>query len=57
MKSTVEAYTFHSTIHPIHISLINIYNCRDKMDKNTYLGSKACPATSYVTAMFHPTIG
>ena len=25
--------------------------------KNTYLGSEARPATSYVTTTFHPTIG
>ena len=57
MNSTAEAYTFHSTIHLLHISLINIYNCRDKMEKNTYLGSEAHPTTSYVAATFHPTIG
>ena len=34
----------------------HIYSCRDKTNKNTYL-ERACPATNYVTATFHPTIG
>ena len=37
-------------------SLISNYNCRGKMDMNTHL-IRSCPATSYVAAMFHPTIG
>ena len=32
------------------------YDCRHKLGKNTNL-IKDYPATSYVTAMFHPTIG
>ena len=35
---------------------INI-NYRDEVTSSTYLLMKNSPATSYVTAMFHPTIG
>ena len=55
MQYTVEAYTFkHSHVH--HNSFKKIQVQRFK-HKNTYVGSEAHPATSYVTAMFHPTIG
>ena len=32
-------------------------NCRDKITSNTYLSMENSPATSYVAATFHPTIG
>ena len=39
------------------ITFINIkYDCRSKIDKVTYL-MKNSFTTSYVAAMFHPTIG
>ena len=35
---------------------INI-NCRGEVNNSTYLLMKNSPATSYVAATFHPTIG
>ena len=32
-------------------------NCRDEVTSSTYLSMKNSPATSYVAAAFHPTIG
>ena len=32
-------------------------NCRDEVTSITYLSMKNSPATSYVAATFHPTIG
>ena len=56
----VTQHTAEANIHPIINMFIlfinNKYNCRDEMVKNTYL-VRTRPATSYVVATFHRTIG
>ena len=39
----------------VHL-IINI-NCRDGITSSTYIFMKNSPATSYIAATFHPTIG
>ena len=47
-----------SSINHVHYNsfVINII-CKDEVTNNTYLSMKNSPATSYVAATFHPTIG
>ena len=46
----------HLRKHSFNMFINRIYSCRSKIGKITYL-MKTPFATSYVTAMFHPTIG
>ena len=49
------------TIPAFHMFIITHWhqyiNCRDEVTSSTYLSMKNSPATNYVVAMFHPTIG
>ena len=47
-------HSIHSHVHLNSFKQIQVHKFQHK---NTYLGSEARPATSYVTATFHPTIG
>ena len=53
----ITQHTMEANIHlSINMFINNKYNCRDKMVKNTHR-VRTHPTTSYVAAMFHPTIG
>ena len=55
LNSRIKYIHSHSSIQHVHDKLKTNTVAELKYRRNTYLGKKL-PATSYVTAMFHPTI-
>ena len=51
-----EKYIPFNTLNIFIIIHLSKYKCRDLNTRIIILG-EACPATSYVAATFHPTIG